>query len=287
MPALDAQTDFSRALRRNHVARLANWLRREPDDVDVVLPFEEVVEALGFVSRRSLGLQTVSLDSIVGSVDRTRDFDRRFRPTSGRVRERWERIAAAMRRGEPMPPVRLARIGDIHFVEDGHHRISVARALGWEVIDATVTEILTRLGATKTIQLSDLPLKSHERLFWERVPLPSSERGAIQLSDPWAYAALAEGVEAWGCRAMQERQEFFERETIAKMWLAEEYRPVIELLREADLLGSGTETEAYMHVATERYRLLRTHEWNMDVVRRLARKLSRKRPLTRQAREPR
>jgi hypothetical protein len=277
MATVDAQTDFSRALRRNQLARLAHWLRREPDDVEVVLPFEEVVDALGFVSKRSLGLQTVPIESIVGSVDRTRDFDRRFRPTSGRVRERWEMIAAAMRRGDPMPPVLLNRIGEIHFVEDGHHRISVARALGWDAIDAVVTEVLTRVGATKTIQLSDLPLKSHERLFWERVPLPAQERPAIQLSDPWAYASLAEGVEAWGCRAMEEREEFFDRQTIATMWLEEEYRPVIELLREADLLGSGTETEAYMHVATERYRLLRTHEWNQDVVRRLARKLSRQR----------
>jgi hypothetical protein len=280
MPFLDAQTDFSRARRRNQVARLAHWLRREPDDIDVVLPFEEVLDALGFVSKRSIGLQVVALESIVGSVDRTRDFDRRFRPTSGRVRARWERIAAAMRRGEPMPPVALNRIGEIHFVEDGHHRISVARALGWEVIDAVVTEVLTRVGATKTIQLSDLPLKSHERLFWERVPLAPSERAAIELSDPWAYAALAEGVEAWGFRAMQQREQFFDRETVATMWLEEEYRPVIELLREADLLGSGTEAEAYMHVATQRYRLLRTHEWSVDVVRRLARKLTRKRTPT-------
>src|SRR5438270_9058866 len=161
MPTVDAQSDFSRALRRNHLARLAGRWRRGPYDVDVVLPFEEVVYALGFVSKRSLGLQAVRLDAIVGSVDRTRDFDRSFRPTSGRVRQRWERIDTAMRRGESMPPVSLIRIGEIHFVEDGHHRISVARALGWEVIDAFVTEVLTRVGASRTIRLSDLPFKSH------------------------------------------------------------------------------------------------------------------------------
>jgi hypothetical protein len=275
MPTVDAQNDFSRALRRNYLARLAGRLRREPGDVDVVLPYEEVLDALGFISKRSLGLQVVRIDSIIGSVDRTRDFDRSFRPTSGRVRQRWERIDAAMRRGEPMPPVSLIRLGEIHFVEDGHHRISVARAMGWETIDAFVTEVQTRVGASRTIRLSDLPLKSHERLFWERVPLPAADRDDIRLSDPWDYARLAEGVEAWGFRAMQARHEFLDRASVAGLWLEEEYRPVVSLMREAGLLGSGTETDAYMRVADERYRLLRTHEWNRDVVNRVARKLRR------------
>ena len=65
---------------------------------------------------RRLGLQTIRLDTIVGTVDSTRDFDRRFRPTSGRVRERWERLALAQRRGEPIPPIDVYRVGDMHFV---------------------------------------------------------------------------------------------------------------------------------------------------------------------------
>src|SRR5579859_2545200 len=142
------------------MARLAARLRGEPDDVGVILPYEEVIEALGFVSERAAGLEVVSLDAIVGSVDRTREFDRRFRPTSGRVRSRWEHIAAAMRRGEAMPPVDLLRIGEIYFVRDGHHRVSVARALGRTDIDAIVTEVHTRVGALHTITYADLPTKS-------------------------------------------------------------------------------------------------------------------------------
>ena len=125
------------------LARLVTRLRREPDDVDVILPFEEVVEALGNRGERSLGLQSIVLDSIVGTVDRSRDFDRRFRPTSQRVRGRWQRIAEAQRRGQAMPPISVYRIGDIHFVRDGHHRVSVARAQGRVDIDAYVTEVRT------------------------------------------------------------------------------------------------------------------------------------------------
>jgi len=71
----------------------------------MILPFEEVVEALGRAGERPLGLQTIDVDSIVGTVDRTREFDRDFRPTTPRMRERWERLAAAQRRGEAMAPI--------------------------------------------------------------------------------------------------------------------------------------------------------------------------------------
>src|ERR671914_1321859 len=147
MPQTDAQFDFGRARRRRALSRLAARMRMEPSDVNVILPFEEVVAALGRRGERRLGLKTIELDSIVGTVDRQREFDRSFRPTSGRVRPRWERIAAAQRRGEAMPPIDVYRIGDLHFVRDGHHRVSVARAQGRKDIDAYVTDVRTRLGA--------------------------------------------------------------------------------------------------------------------------------------------
>src|SRR5215218_8908853 len=111
LPETDAQFDFSRMRRRRALSRLTQRLRRVPSDFNLVLPFEEVVQALGRRGERRLGLQTIPLDSIVGTVDRSRDFDRRFRPTSGRVRGRWERIAAAQRRGQAMPPIDVYRIG--------------------------------------------------------------------------------------------------------------------------------------------------------------------------------
>jgi hypothetical protein len=212
----------------------------------------------------------VPLESIVGTVDRARDFDRRFRPTSRRVRSRWENIAAAMRRGDALPPVDLLRVGDLYFVRDGHHRVSVATALGRNDIDAYVTEVITRVGADVRTELTDLPLKSHERVFFERVPLPADVRSEIVLSDPWDYAMLAEGVEAWGFRAMQEQGEMLDREETARLWLEREYHPVVSMAREADLIGDGTETEAYMRIVSERYRLLRTHAWNDEVLQRLA-----------------
>ena len=175
LPQTDAQFDFGRARRKRALSQIAARLRRE-GDLSAILPFEEVVRALGQRGEKRLGLQTIDLDSIVGTVDRGREFDRSFRPTSGRVRPRWERINTAQRKGQEMPPIDVYRIGELHFVKDGHHRVSVARALGFGVIDAYVTEIVTELGAGREIRLSDLALKSHQRLFFERVPLPADAR---------------------------------------------------------------------------------------------------------------
>jgi hypothetical protein len=273
LPSADAEGDFSRARRQRALARLSARLRRA-DDVNHILPFEEVVRALGRTGEKRLGQQLISLDSIVGTVDRSREFDRSFRPTSPRVRERWQRINLAQRKGEALPPIDVYRIGDMHFVKDGHHRVSVARALGHRDIDAYVTEVLTEIGADRKIRLRDLPLKSHQRLFYERVPLPVEQREQIHLSDEWRYAALAEAVEAWGFRVSQARREWMSRPQVAEEWFRDEYRPVVEMLREARLIPKGvTDTEAYMTIAALRYLLLRTHEWDDAVIDALRRDL--------------
>ncbi len=85
------------------------------------------------------GTRAVSIDQIHGSEGRSDDFDADFRPTSNRTRSRWLSVAAAVQMGKTLPPVDLVLIGDRYFVRDGHHRISVARALGQTAIDAEVT----------------------------------------------------------------------------------------------------------------------------------------------------
>src|SRR3954452_2334584 len=265
--AADAQGDFSRARRARLLADIGRRLRREPDDVGLILPFEEVVDALGVLGREDLGLKVVPLDAIVATVDRAADFARGFRPTSPRRRSRWERIAAARRRGEALPPISLYRVGDLYFVRDGHHRVSVARAMGDTVIDAYVTEIRTRVGLSTDTRVPDLPLKGHERLFRERVPLSAEQRSRIQVTDPWEYALLAEAIEAWGFRAMQERQEYLDRREVAPLWFEEEYAPVVETLIDGGFVERHeTPADAYLRVAGARYRLLRTHEWSDDVL---------------------
>ena len=142
-PRADVENDFARARRHQVRAALAHHLRRQPADSDRILPLDEVVGALGWRGERQLGLQTIQLDTIVGTAGSRRDFDRHFRPTTDRVRPRWEQLALAQRRGAAIPPIEVYRVGGQHFVSDGHHRVSIAAATGQQAIDAYVTEVLT------------------------------------------------------------------------------------------------------------------------------------------------
>lgn len=269
MPREDAKIAFDRERRRRVLSRLASRLRFEPDDVSHMLPFDEVLAALGATSRVDLGEQVIDLDSIVGTVDRRRgEFDRDFRPSPG-TRGRWERIAEARKRGEAMPPIDVYRIGDLHFVRDGHHRVSVARALKEKDINARVIDVRTKLGAGRELRMSDLPLKRHERVFNERVPLMAEQRERIQLSDEWRYAQLATLVEAWAYRASLERERLIPRREMAQLWFTEEYEPLVDVLREAGLGGGGTETERYLRIAMLRFLLLQTHDWSDEIAEHL------------------
>jgi hypothetical protein len=269
MPIDDAKADFARERRRRALARIVSRLRSEPDDVSYMLPFEEVVAALGRTSEHDVGIQLIPLESVVGTVDRaTSQFDRDFRPSAD-VRARWERIAAARRRGEAMPPIDVYRVSGLHFVKDGHHRVSVARAHGDTDIEARVREVRTKLGAEQELRLRDLPLKQHERMFHERVPLTPEQRERIQLDDEWRYAQLGMLVEAWGYRASHTRGELLSRTEMAQLWFTEEYEPIVQALHEADAGGEGSETERYMRLAMLRYLLLHTHAWTDDMLERL------------------
>ena len=277
LPSADAQFDFGRARRRRALARLAARLRRA-DDVNHILPFEEVAQALGRVGERRLGEQLISLDSIVGTVDRSREFDRAFRPTSPRVRERWQRINLAQRRGEAMPPIDVYRVGEMHFVKDGHHRVSVARALGDDTIEARVREISTSVGASPDLRASELPLKQHERIFFERVPLPQGLRHRVRLTDEWRYAQLATLVEAGGFRESHARGRLLSREELAEQWYHDQFEPIVAAMREAGIGGPGTDADRYLRFVMLRFLLLYTTDWSDEVIERLIHEVRPPRP---------
>lgn len=93
----------------------------------------------GITGRHYAGTRVVPIQQIQGSEGRYRDFDRHFNPLRPHLKERWQKMALAWLTGVTLPPVKLIQVGDTYFVEDGHHRISVARALGQTDIDAEVT----------------------------------------------------------------------------------------------------------------------------------------------------
>jgi hypothetical protein len=140
-PQADVENGFLRARRRQSLAELSHWLRGHPHNGCYLTTLGEVAGPLGWHGGRRLGLQTIRLDTIVGTVDARRDFDRHFRPTSNRIRSRWEQLALAQRRGAAIPPIEVYRVRGLHFVSDGHHRVSIAAATDQQTIDAYVTEV--------------------------------------------------------------------------------------------------------------------------------------------------
>jgi hypothetical protein len=100
---------------------------------------EDVSNKLGAFNRVRLGRRVVAVEKIVGSVGRSRDFDRNFLPTHGSLETKWKRVDRAYHRGQDLPPVALFEVGGSFFVEDGNHRVSVARYQGVEWIEAEVT----------------------------------------------------------------------------------------------------------------------------------------------------
>lgn len=266
-PRVDAESDFLRARRNQTLSALAAWLRADSGDAVQPMSFDAVVKALGRRGERYLGTKVIPLEAIIGSVDKVRDFDRRFRPTSGRSRERWERLSRASRTGESIPPIDVYQLGDYYFVQDGHHRVSVARALGLKVIDARVTRVDTFLTPADIASNEDLERKHWRRAFLQRIPLSGAARARLMVTDPKDYGQLAESIEAWATRIMHTERSYMDQGTMAALWYSEEFEPVMQMIEDAGIRGSDeTEADAYLRVTCERYRLLREHAWNEEVL---------------------
>ena len=272
-PRVDAESDFLRARRHQVLSGLAARLRNDTDDVVQSMSFDDVVEALGRRAENYVGTKVIRLDAIVGSVDKARDFDRRFRPTSARSRQRWEQLARASRTGEIIPPIDVYQVGDYYFVSDGHHRVSVARSMGIDLIEARVTAIDTFLAPVGIGARADLELKYWRRLMLQRVPFTGEARAAVAVDSPFDYGVIAETVEAWAARMMHTEGAYMDKATMAARWYAEEFRPVVEMIEDAGVRGKDERpAEAYLRVAGERYRLIREHEWNAEVMDAVSRK---------------
>ena len=141
MVADQAEADFDRARRRAFFGGLKT---RFVGGRDRLLSFDEVRKAFGVANRFYLGRKVVEVSKIVGSVGRHGEFDPNFMPAKSSLSYKWKRIDWALRRGVELPAVSLYKIGDAYFVEDGNHRVSVARYQGVEMIDAQVTQFGAR-----------------------------------------------------------------------------------------------------------------------------------------------
>lgn len=252
-----ARTAFRRARGKSSLRSL--WLALQHRS-NQLLAYDEVRAKLhpdGAVYR---GLQTVPIHQIVGSVNRYRDFDRAFLPRQNQTEDRWESIGRAHFDHVSLPPVKLYKVGDTYFVVDGNHRVSVARELGQEFIDAEVQEVRVRVALTPDIDPKELEVIGERAEFLSLTHLdetrPPPER--FELTIPGGYGLLLGHIEAHRYLQSREWSRDFSLEEAAAQWCDQVYEPVIQVIRDTGILQdfpSQTETDLYIWVIEHQYYL--------------------------------
>lgn len=232
----------------------AGWRKRwsRPSaamDVEPLLGLDEALAALGRCPHHPRGLvrrevATVPVESIVGTLARGEDFDRLFRPLNPSLRNRRERLARAGAAG--LSPVSLVRVGELYFVEDGHHRISLARARDQLAVDALVRSVCTVAFACACLTQNDLQVKAAERRFLECVPLPDPDLRDVWLDDPAGYEVLVAAARRWSAQhsdtAVAEDEGDLDPAVAAAWWR----RHVVPLAHRAGCDGAGSIAPAYL-----------------------------------------
>ena len=229
-----AQDDFERAYRKGFWRKLSSWLTGKRNEL---LPFDAVRERIPIRGQHYIGLKEVPIDQIVGSLGRYRDFDRAFLPRQDRTRSRWVSIDSAHYEDTILPPVDLFKVGEIFFVRDGNHRVSVARERGQEFVDAYVIEIEVPVPLTADMDMDDLDLKAEYAAFLEQTDIEKIRPQAeIELTLPGEYERLLEhiSVHRWYIGEGQEREIPYE-EAVAS-WYDNVYSPMVALIDEHQLL---------------------------------------------------
>lgn len=250
----EALKEFDRARRRAFFEEMLRILGRQTPDL---LPFEEVRNRLRLYNKAYRGLQDVPLDQIVGSLGRYEDFTRTFLPRRDDARERWVRVEQLTQWGEGLPPVELYKVGDVYFVKDGNHRVSVARAHGAPTIQAHVWEYPTRVPLTPDVDVDDLVIKQEYLDFLERTQLDQLRpEQRIEFTNPGSYRELEEHIDVHRYFLGLEREAEVPYAEAVTSWYDNVYLPAVEAIRRHDALKAfpgRTEADLYLWVMRHLY----------------------------------
>jgi hypothetical protein len=233
---------------------MGGWLRDlRGDDPDGRAPlvFADAIAALGRDGDMIVYPDDVRTDRIVGTVGRAGDFDARFRLVNRALRSRPRSVADAVASGIALPRVELIQLGEMYFVVDGHHRVSVAREREQHIVPAIVRRICTTAYAMWCLRMSHLASKAAEREFLLRVSLPDDTRAELWLDRPSDWARLADAAEAWGFR--RGLAGIGPRE-LGQRWWADEVVPLVGRLRASGRGGGLRDIELYASDLADRDR---------------------------------
>ena len=245
-----AEQDFDRAVLRALWRKIVSRLTGANNKL---LPFDEIRQQLPVRGQHSLGNREVEVDKIIGSLGRYHDFDRAFLPTQSRTRDRWLSIDKAHYQDVILPPIELYKIGEVYFVKDGNHRVSVARERGQMYIDASVIEIDTPVILTPDITVDQLALKAEQANFMEATHLAELRPDAhIETTQPGLYRHLQEQIALHRWYVGERRGAEVTPDEAVTAWYEDIYLPVIQVIRDQGLLKSfpgSSEADLYLWIS--------------------------------------
>jgi hypothetical protein len=200
-------------------------------DAKALLPLEEARRRLHVTGQSYAGLQSIPLEQIIGTVDRSIDFDRHFHPRGRRLVDRLAGLAAAFSIRD-FPPISVYELGGAYFVSDGHHRIALSHLLGRDQIDAEVTRLQTSYAVAPDIDLLTLVHTEQQRVFMEESGLAGARPDAfIEFTRPQGYAELLDVLRSHSHDLSRAAGRLVPDEESAADWYDNVYQPALKLIK--------------------------------------------------------
>ena len=268
-----ARADYSRARAKAFLNRIWAVISGQPTHL---LSYDEVREKLHVGGPIYRGVKTVRVDQVAGSLNRYLAFDRAFLPTQDDTASRWQWVSRAFYEDVSLPPVVLYKVGQVYFVVDGHHRVSVAREQGQEFIEAEVRECATRVDITPDLKPEDLEILHEKVHFLERTRLDSLRpKARIRLTVPDGFDRMLEHIAVHRYFMGIDLQRDISEEEAVIHWFDTVYMPIIKVIRSSKILKEfpgKTEGDLYLWALDHQHYLAEQEGQPLQPPRKAARK---------------
>lgn len=196
--------------------------------------FLQVQSEKSATTKISLGIQEVPVDKIVGSVHKTTDFNNEFVPINPVTEIRWCNIYAKFLEDGNLPPVSLYKIKDEYFVYDGNHRVSVARYLNFNKIEAEVTEFMPNTQLTEDI------IYNEHFFFYKQTGLEG-----IDFSYGGGYEKIIREIEKFKSIMKLDNENF---KNVSLLWKKNLFNPITKIFHLTDLFHDIPNGHLYIKV---------------------------------------
>lgn len=241
------RADFSRARFKSFVNSVFAILSGKRNNL---LSYDDIKEKLKIGGPIYRGVKTVRVDQVAGSLNRYHEFDSAFLPKEDQLAGRWTKVDRAFYEDIHLPPVVLYKVGQVYFVVDGHHRVSVAREQGQEFIEAEVRECATRVNITPDIKPEDLEILGSKVDFLERTGLDGLRPEAnIKVNIPDGFTRMLEHIAVHRYfMGLDLKRDISEKEAV-EHWYDNVYLPIVTIIRQSGLLEDfpdKTEGDLYL-----------------------------------------